>query len=200
MSISRRKSALMKTILGMDYSDENNEDEGLDIDASDELTGLNDDDLDFLDDEQYAEDAGDDVELNVEDIVGCADNDGKVKMSSIRALADAELPDDLDEDEIVGDEALTATDEDIKEFEASLEEDALNDDDELDDENDEFEASLEEGESDEDLPEGIEGKKCSARIRRTTARLDKLANYCERVGNKRLAYKIDMISDKLDKH
>lgn len=178
MSISRRKSALMKTILGMDYSDENNEDEGLDIDASDELTGLNDDDLDFLDDEQYAEDAGDDVELNVEDIVGCADNDGKVKMSSIRALADAELPDDLDEDEIVGDEALTATDEDIKEFEASLEE----------------------GESDEDLPEGIEGKKCSARIRRTTARLDKLANYCERVGNKRLAYKIDMISDKLDKH
>ena len=86
MSFSRRKSALMSTILGMESSDALKEDAPIAVDEMDEQIPeeLNEDDLSFLDETPSEIDGEDedDVELNVEDIVGCADSDGKVKMSS----------------------------------------------------------------------------------------------------------------------
>lgn len=194
MSFSRRKSALMSTILGMESSDALKEDAPIAVDEMDEQIPeeLNEDDLSFLDETPGEIDGEDeeDVELNVEDIVGCADSDGKVKMSSIRALAECCPPDDLGDDDI-----LSATDDDVEEFTASLNNPGI--EDTIGNQASGGDPSLSQiVQMDDDLQMDEDEQK--EEIKKITARIDRLANYCERSGHKRLAYRLDVISDKLE--
>ena len=194
MSFSRRKSALMSTILGMESSDALKEDAPIAVDEMDEQIPeeLNEDDLSFLDETPGEIDGEDeeDVELNVEDIVGCADSDGKVKMSSIRALAECCPPDDLADDDI-----LSATDDDVEEFTASLNNPGI--EDTIGNQTSGGDPSLSQiVQMDDDLQMDEDEQK--EEIKKITARIDRLANYCERSGHKRLAYRLDVISDKLE--
>lgn len=193
MSFSRRKSALMSTILGMESSDALKEDAPVTVDELDEQipTELGQGDLSFLDETPgEADDGEEDVELNVEDIVGCADGNGKVKMSSIRALAECSVPDDLDDDEI-----LTASDDDVAEFKASRNTPGI--EDTIGNQANGGDPSLSKILDIEDDVQ-VGNKEQEAAIKKITARLDRLANYCERSGHKRLAYRLDVISDKLE--
>lgn len=186
MNRSRRKSALMSTILGMEGENAFNEDAPIELDELDEQMPeeLSTEDLSFLDEVPEEVDADDDAELNIEDIVSCADENGIVRMSSIRALAECALPDDKDEDEIIASRRKADINrpgvEDTIGNEAnggspSVSEVVPGGDDVKLNENDQKET-----------------------IKSITARLDRLANYCQRSGHKRLAYNLDMISDKLE--
>lgn len=200
MSITRRKSALMSTILGMESSDALKEDASTAIDALDEQIPeeLGEDDLSFLDETPEDVDASeDDPEFNIEDIVGCADSNGRVKMSSIKALAEeALIPDDLDDDEIVGseDDLISESEDDIT---ASL--DAPGIEDTVGDDLSGGDPSLSQI-VDMDENTRIDEKEQNSTIEKITASLDRLANYCERSGHKRLAYKLDLISNTIDKN
>ena len=191
MSNSRRKSALASTILGMEGDLAFNED-AQPIVALDELDEqmpeeLSEDDLSFLDEVPGEAEANEDedVTLNIEDIVGCADADGKVRMSSIRALAEEStiIPDDMDDEEI-----LSCRTADIHEH--GIE-------DEIGDHANGGDVSMSKLIEDKDETM-LDDDEQDAEIKKIVARLDRLANYCERSGYKRLAYKLDVISDKLE--
>ena len=191
MSNSRRKSALASTILGMEGDPAFNED-AQPIVALDELDEqmpeeLSEDDLSFLDEVPGETEANEDedVTLNIEDIVGCADADGKVRMSSIRAIAEecTVIPDDMDDEEI-----LSCRTADIHEH--GIE-------DEIGDHVNGGNVSMSKLIEDKDETM-LDDDEQDAEIKKIVARLVRLANFCDRSGYKRLAYKLDVISDKLE--
>ena len=187
MSNSRRKSALMSTILGMEDSEVFKDDatpvalDELDEQIPEELSA---DDLSFLDEVPGEEEAGEnDPELNIEDIVGCTDENGKVKLSSIKALAECVVPDDKGEDDVLGCRN------------ASIEQPGI--EDTIGDQANGGDPSLSVVVPGDD-EDKIDKKEQEQAIKEITARIDRLADYCERSGHKRLAFKLDVISDKLE--
>ena len=185
MSYTRRKSSLARTILSAEDEILKNEQEPASVDELDESVPeeLEADDLEFLEENQE-EKVGEesDPTLNIEDIVACSDEDGKVKMSSIRALAEETIiPDDKDEDEIVGSRKADINAPGIE--------------DTIGDEAHGGKPSVSNLFDKESVMDEEDQEKS---IKEITARLDKIASYCERSGHKRLAYEIDQISDKLE--
>lgn len=198
MTRTRRKSALMSTILGMEGENAFNEDAPIELDELDEQMPeeLSAEDLSFLDEVPEDVEADDDAELNVDDIVNCADENGMVRMSSIRALAECTLPDDKDEDEI-----YSSIDELEDQITASLRRKAdINRpgiEDTIGNEAHGGTPSVSEvvpGGDDVKLNENDQQEA----IKGIVARIDHIANYCQRAGYKRLAYNLDIISDKLE--
>lgn len=164
--------------------------EDLNFKAGDAADGKADD-LSFLDDEENDVGGSDDAELNVEEIMGCADEDGKVRLSRIRALAECTLPDDRDEDDVIACGRGASLRRRADRNRPGIEDDIG---DEAGGGSPSVSGVVPFFGKDVRLDRATQKRT----IRNITARLDNLADYCERSGFKRLAYRLDVISDKLE--
>lgn len=182
----RRKAALLRQILAAENELNTGLEQPTNLDEFEENLPeeLESSDLSFLDDAEATAGSEEDEMIDVTDIVACSDENGKVRMSSIRALASCQVPDDMGDNEILKG-SRTA---DIH---------RPGPEDNIGDQQSGGQPSMSE------VTPGGEGQTMSYEdqkneIKSITAAVDRLAGYCQRSGNKKLAYRLDLVSNTLD--